>query len=119
MIGLPTLALELKEVQKGVWLTRERDHQKYFEENRYNQKLSTAELDECQDEIRKLELKVHEAEQKRRKVEEKHYSSLRYKQMCESEMQLNKSSMPSLVSNTPPLSYLLLLDLRSPKLTIN
>ena len=59
--------------------------------------LFISELEECQDEIRKLDLKVHEVEQKRRKVEEKHYSSMRYKQMYESEMRFNKSSMPALV----------------------
>ena len=60
--------------------------------------LLIVELEECQSEIRKLELRLHEAEQKRRKVEEKHYSSVRYKQMYESEMRLNKHAMPALVS---------------------
>ena len=60
--------------------------------------ITISELEECQSEIRKLEARSHEAEQKRRKVEEKHYSSIRYKQMYESEMRLNKHSMPALVS---------------------
>ena len=57
------------------------------------------ELEDCQSELKKLELQTMEAEKKKRKMEEKHYSSLRYKQMYDFEMRLSRSSMPSLVSN--------------------